>query len=497
VASGDPLPDRVILWTRVSPSEEATPGSGVGPAMTVTWEVAATSDFSSMVASGEVSTDSTRDHTVKVDPSGLPSASWLYYRFRCGGQISPTGRTRTAPARGDSPHSLRFGVASCSFYASGYFSAYRHLADKRDLDAVIHLGDYIYEYGKRDVDVRAHRPSHEVVSLADYRMRHAQYKQDADAQRLHARVPWICTWDDHESANNAWIGGAENHQAAEGNWQHRRQASEQAYFEWMPVRPESSPTGRHIYRRLAFGDLVELSMLDLRTYRTAPSGSATTGRPVWDERGSTVTGPDQFRWLKNGIRTSSARWKVVGNPVLFMPVLLPPLDRSTMGAVTDLLGVPPEGASVVGGWDGYRNDQVEMTNELAEHNVKDVVFLTGDIHTAWAADIPRDAAAYPQTGSVATEFVVPSVTSDSIGDVLGAAASEPVSEGVKALNHHVHYMNPSDHGYGVLTVMRQAAQMDWYFVSDRTRADSGEKHGVSFRVAAGTQRARRVSSPVR
>jgi alkaline phosphatase D len=222
VASGDPLPDAVILWTRVTPVATATPGSGVGPAVTVEWEIAEDDDFDRIVLHGEARTGPERDHTVKVDARGLDPATTYWYRFRTQGTTSPAGRTRTAPdADADVPR-LRMAVVSCANMQAGWFTAYRHLAERRDLDLVVHLGDYFYEYGPgqvSDLIVRPHDPPWETVTLADYRRRHAQYKADKDLQALHAVAPWVITWDDHESANDAWSGGASNHTpGAEGDW---------------------------------------------------------------------------------------------------------------------------------------------------------------------------------------------------------------------------------------------------------------------------------------
>jgi len=244
VASGDPLPDRVVLWTRVTPVPAATPGSGVGPAVRVSWQVSGDPGFRRTVASGTVSTGPRKDHTVKVDATGLRPATSYYYRFLLDGHVSRVGRTRTAPAHAADVARLRLGVVSCANLQAGWFSAYRHLAARDDLDAVLHLGDYLYEYapgeyglGQGNVDVRRHVPAREIVGLSDYRRRHAQYKRDADLANLPARFPFIVTWDDHESANDAWCGGAENHTpGVEGRWHARRAAAYRAYDEWMPAR---------------------------------------------------------------------------------------------------------------------------------------------------------------------------------------------------------------------------------------------------------------------
>ncbi|MBA2444603.1 MAG: alkaline phosphatase D family protein, partial [Nocardioidaceae bacterium] len=279
VASGDPLPTRVVLWTRITPSASLPPGVGGGPTVSGSWEVGRDQAFERVVDSGTFTTSPVSDYTVKVDAGGLQPDTAYYYRFIFKGISSRIGRTRTAPALSATPDNLRFGVVSCSNLQAGFFSPYRHLASRNDLDAILHLGDYLYEYGpgeygygNSDVDIRSHVPAHEMVSLRDYRQRHAQYKQDVDLQRLHAKLPFIATWDDHESANDAYRGGAENHSPeTEGDWQSRKAFAHQAYDEWMPTRMSGtakSGDGDHLYRGLRFGTLANLSMLDLRSYRS-------------------------------------------------------------------------------------------------------------------------------------------------------------------------------------------------------------------------------------
>jgi len=273
VASGDPVPGGILLWTRVS---------GFDAQVSVEWQIAADASFAVLVQSGAVPTGPDRDHTVKVDVGGLAPATTYWYRFGVAGAWSPTGRTMTAPAADDAITRLRLGVVSCANWEAGYFAAYRHLAERGDLNLVVHLGDYLYEYGTGDfaargVVVRATKPDHEILTLADYRTRHAQYKTDPDLQRLHASVPWIITWDDHEVANDMWSDGAENHTpGTEGDFAARKAAARQAYAEWMPVRLGADG---HIYRRLRYGNLVELSMLDLRSYRSQQAGGVVVDDP--------------------------------------------------------------------------------------------------------------------------------------------------------------------------------------------------------------------------
>lgn len=492
IASGDPLPDGVVLWTRVTVGPDAAPGSGGGAPATVQWEIAADSGFTAVVAAGSLRADAESDHTVKVDVRGLNPAQDYHYRFRALGETSAIGRTRTAPADSAAPARLRFGVVSCANWEAGYFAAYRHLAARDDLDAVIHLGDYLYEYaagsfGGRAGTVRRHEPAHEIVSLADYRIRHAQYKTDPDLMALHARVPFICTWDDHESANNAWSGGAENHDpGTEGSWPDRRAASIRAYSEWMPVRIQSATGAAQIYRRLRFGTLAELSMLDLRSYRDRQPEPGTREA---DDPARTITGARQMEWLTAGVVSGSARWQVVGNSVMLTPLAFPPLDPATTAAATAVFGIPREGAAPnTDQWDGYPADRRRLLRALTDRGIGDIVFLTGDIHSSWAADIPLDAARYPAGPTAGAEFVVPSVTSAGIGDLLPTSprtGSVALEQSVRALNPHIHYAELDSHGYGVVEIVPDRVRMDWYYVGDVTDAGTGVRRAAAWELPHG------------
>jgi len=484
----------VVLWTRVTPTPDATPGSGQGPDVEVTWEIASDPAFAAVVASGAAATGPGRDHTVKVDAGGLAPATTYYYRFSLAGAVSAVGTTRTAPAADAAVSRLRFGVVSCSNWQHGYFAAYRYLAERGDLDAVLHLGDYVYEYAADAGGPRQHVPANEMVSLADYRQRHAQYKTDEHLQRLHATVPVIATWDDHEVANDAWSGGAENHQpATEGDYAARKAAAHQAYFEWMPVRTEAD----RIYRRLRFGLLAELSLLDLRSYRSQQVGIGDGGA---DDPNRTITGPEQMAWLEQGLVNSGAQWKLVGTSVMVAQLQLPPLPADQLRALAELLGLPSEGISInPDQWDGYAADRRRLLNTLADNGIRDTVFLTGDIHSSWASDVPRNAGLYPLSPSVATEFVCTSVTSDNFDEILGVpprTTSLVLETAVQTLNRHIKYCELDSHGASVLEVTPAGAQMDWYYLGNRVDPASALTYARSYRVRAGTQRVQRVGTPI-
>ncbi|MFB8774468.1 alkaline phosphatase D family protein [Streptomyces broussonetiae] len=500
VASGDPLPDGILLWTRVTPAEEAVPGSGLGPDVTVSWTVATDRAFSNVVTKGATTATAASDHTVKADIRGLKPATDYWFRFSADGTDSPVGRARTAPAADAAVAGLRFGVVSCANWEAGRFAAYRHLAARGDLDAWLHLGDYIYEYGTgeygtRGTVVRPHEPAHEILTLADYRTRHGRYKTDPDLQALHAAAPVVAIWDDHEMANDAWSGGAENHtEGAEGAWAARQAAAKQAYFEWMPVRPAIAGT---TYRRLRFGKLADLSLLDLRSFR---SQQAALGDGSVDDPERTLTGRAQLDWLKAGLASSDTTWRLVGNSVMIAPFAVGSLSAELLKPLAKLLGLPQEGLAVnTDQWDGYTDDRRELLAHLRSHAIRNTVFLTGDIHMAWASDVPVNAGTYPLSASAATEFVVTSVTSDNLDDILKVSegtVSALASPVIRAANRHVHWVDTDRHGYGVLDLTAERAQMDYYVLADRTKADTASSWVRSYRTRSGTQKVERTYDPV-
>ncbi|MBZ5737699.1 alkaline phosphatase D family protein [Nocardioides mangrovi] len=514
VASGDPLPHAVVIWTRVTPTPASTPGSGKGPQVEVRWEVARDARFRRIVRSGRFATSAARDHTVKVDVTGLAPATDYHYRFHLGDATSRVGRTRTAPAADASPERLRFGVVSCANWQAGWFAAYRGLAARDDLDAVVHLGDYIYEYGPGqygygpdDEDIRTHVPAHEILSLTDYRQRHAQYKRDPDLQDLHARYPWIVTWDDHEVANDAYKDGAENHNTdlGEGDFHRRRARAHRAYDEWMPARLDGTARlgdGDRLYRRLRFGQLAEISMLDLRTYRdaqlTVPDGDVS-------DPDRTITGRAQMDWLKASLANKRAQWKVVGNPVMIAPVDFAALPHDLVDPINDVTGLlPRDGVAYnVDQWDGYTDDRREIFQHIRDHQVTDALFITGDIHSGWAAELPYDAATLSDPLAIGdtagVEFVCASVTSSNLKDITGTpprTTSVAVEELIKANNRHIRYLDFDSHGFSVLDLTAERAQMDWYVIGDRADRDTPITWSVSYATATGTGRIEQVEEPV-
>ena len=506
VASGDPLPHAVVLWTRVTPTPAATPGSGKGGKVTVRWEVATDKRFRRVVSTGRFVTSRGRDHTVKLDAKGLKPERWYYYRFHALGQTSPVGRTRSAPAEDATPENLRIGFTSCRNWPAGLFAAYRGLAQRDDLHAVVHLGDYLYESGSSNV--RAHEPDHEIVTLADYRTRHGQYKTDPDLQAAHANAPWIVTWDDHEVTNDSYATGAENHQpgpvdeGGEGDYAKRRARAHRAYDEWMPARMDGTARlgdGTRLYRRLRFGTLAELSMLDLRTYRDQQISDPGYDTGV-DDPERTITGEPQMEWLLEGLAQERAQWKVVGTSVMFSPLKVAALPRDVAGAINTLAPLIPQDGVYANPdqWDGYTADRRTVVEHLAANGVQDTVFLTGDIHSGWACELPLDTSTQPLYGdSYGVEFVCSSVTSNNLKDITGAPQLTPLVEtAILANNRHIKYLDFDNHGYSVLDITPERAQMDWYVIGARDDANTPIEWSTSYETIAGTGRVTAVDAPV-
>ncbi len=491
VASGDPLQRRVILWTRV------TPVSTTPRKLFVRYVVARDPQMRHVVERGFARTGPDRDYTVKVDADGLKPGTTYYYRFFCRGAASAVGRTRTLPQ--GRTERLRLVVASCSNHAAGYFNAYARIAERADVDAVLHLGDYIYEYGPDEYgSVRTPQPPREMVSLADYRARHAQYKKDADSQAMHRQHPVIAIWDDHEITNDTWVGGAENHQpATEGDYATRVNVGLQAYYEWMPVRQPDPREPRRNQRAFRFGDLVDLSMLEERLSARSQQLPATIPIPGFGtgfvqagpfaDASRTLLGADQEAWLAGRLRGSGAVWKFIGQGVMFAQLKAVAAPLAAGGGV--FLNADQ--------WDGYQpaRDRIYsvIKGDAATPGVDNVVVLTGDIHSSWAADLTQDpnnpdlaSGGYqPATGegSRAVEFVTTSITSPAIPDPTGSTAAL-----LRGINPHFKYIDFTRRGYLLLDVTRGKTVAEWWYVDTVDSPSAVHVFGTAFEVSAGSNR---------
>ncbi len=503
VASGDPLPTAVLLWTRVTPSAAATPGSGAGPSVAVRWQVAGDPGFRTVLREGTARTSAARDHTVKVDVHGLQPYTRYWYRFTALGSTSPVGRTQTAAGEGR-VHALRLGFVSCSNWTGGFFAAYRHLARRGDLDAVLHLGDYLYEYGNGAdrygpdslAGRRDHVPATEVLTLADYRARHGQYKTDPDLQAAHAAYPWIVTFDDHEVANNTYDTGAENHTpGVEGDFAQRRAAAYRAYVEWMPLRVPDQHVrheGQRFWRRFSFGPLADLSVLETRQNRSEQV-PASDSRGLADP-GRVLVEPEQMAWLKDGVGAGGRSWHLLANQVVLTRVQLQPglPGQDRLGRLG--YGTPPFNTDQ---WDGYQDDQRELTLAM-QASPADTVVLTGDIHSSWANEVPVDPGTYAVTGdSAGVEFVCPSVTSDGFAEILGGPqAAQAATTALQVVNPNIKYLDGVGHGYAVLDVTPARVQADFWHLSDRTDPQATQHLAASWQTRRGSRAVEPADGPV-
>ncbi|MEQ3745663.1 MAG: alkaline phosphatase D family protein [Henriciella sp.] len=493
VASGDPLPDSVIIWTRVTP-DSAFPDESVP----VSYGVFSDAEMTTPIAYGEGYARANRDFTVKVSVDGLSPDTEYFYRFiarTVGGDVrSVNGRTKTTAQGGDAP--VRFAVISCSNYPFGRFHVYREISKTPDLDAVIHLGDYLYEYGLDGYGAsvgkeigRNHEPPLEIVTLDDYRTRHAQYKTDSDLQAAHAAAPWLCTWDDHESANDSYRTGAENHnpEAGEGNWTDRKQAAVQAYLEWMPVRdPEVGKAREALYRRFDFGDVASVLCLETRlTGRSEeiswfteiggiepaqiPFAAAGTMVKVQNQE-RTMLGPVQEVWLDGELKDSAKKtaWQVLANQIVMARVRPPNFAKSltdAQKAAQDVnyislliefsqLGLPWN----LDAWDGFPAARDRLYKSAKDANAR-LVTLTGDTHTAWANTL-LDADG-DQRG---VEFGCTAVTSPGFGTYMKAV--DDIGEQFAAANAEVDFYDPHDNGWTLVTLTKDEVKADYKKVSD-------------------------------
>ncbi len=489
IASGDPLRDRVILWTRVS--------GKTGP-VAVTWQIARDAAFLDIAGAGRLTAEAGRDHTVKVDATALEPATDYWYRFRAGDVFSPVGRTRTLA---DETDKVVLAMVCCSLYSNGYFNGYRAVADLAEVDAVVHLGDYIYEYGAgpmaygmgngRLLD-RIPEPLHDTVTLDDYRRRHAQYKLDIDLQAAHARAPWICVFDDHEICDNPWKGGAANHHPGEGPWATRKAAAIKAYREWLPIRDPAGPMSENqaetVYRTFRFGRLAELFMVETRLLARSKQLDYRGDVPL-DARGEPdfaafrtkledpareLFGAAQRQWLGATLDASVAdgvHWQVLGSQVLMARLtgpdlspllanmqpaiaLAPEATRLHLDLLSQVFHQDPPLPLNLDAWDGYPAERERLYAMLKASGARPVV-VSGDSHCAWANQL------HDQAGDmVAVEIGVTAISSPTrwldawlpdlhVADVLATRNDEVVAA------------DDGHNGFVRLTLTLDAARAEW------------------------------------
>lgn len=441
VASGDPLADRVIIWTRVT-------GDGTG-SIPVRWQVAMDTNFMQMVAEGETEARADRDFTVKVDALLPYAGTTYYYRFFAMGCWSMVGRTRTSPA---TMQNIRLALVSCSSIWSGYFNAYEALAQRNDIDVILHVGDYIYDFV--DEDEQRNMPADAINSsnpdsLEAVRQRYRYYRKDPFLRHAHQQHPWVIVWDNHDIDHNAG-----------------REASMRAFHEWIPIRSPEAGNPNLIYRRLSFGPLLDLIMLDTR-HIGRNSISQETGKP-------SILGDQQFQWLKNQLIESQAHWRILGNQVLMAPcrILGKPISENM--------------------WDGYAADRERLLRVLVDHAIPNTLIATGDAHLSFAANLQIDGFA------AAVEVLPSSVTRGNLDEqvkgLLGSIAKGGFAAAVKLFNSHIRYFESTRHGYGVIDLKEEGATLEfWYVPHEELSQDQEMAHAVY--VANGQQRMTSEDAP--
>ena len=464
VASGDPLPDRVILWTRVTPEDSVS-------SISVKWEIAEDANFSSVYKSDSLSTTPERDYTVKVDVDALKPDQIYYYRFMALGKTSITGRTKTAPIA--AKDSLKFAVVSCANWEWGYFNAYDKIADRAVLDGVLHLGDYIYEYGIAkygDTTIgRINIPPHEVVSLEDYRTRYSLYRLDKGLRRIHQQHPFIAIWDDHEIANNSYMTGAQNHQPEEGDYSTRKAAARQAYYEWIPIRESGQ-----LYRSYSFGPLADVIMLDERLAGRSVQLDSLTD-PTYNNTDRSMLGKEQLAWFESSLKNSTGTWKVIGNQVIFSDVYLS--------------AVYPNMPRNLDSWDGYPAEKKSIRDFIVQNKIQNMLFTTGDTHASWAIEAATDVK--KTYTPFAIELGVTSVSSGNGDDGPHRKPVDTVKLSEQALmrnNPHVKYLNDRDHGYLLVTLYPARSKAEWFYVKTLREPQSEEFLGQKYEIEKGSSR---------
>ncbi|MCC6412108.1 MAG: alkaline phosphatase D family protein [Saprospiraceae bacterium] len=518
VASGDPTSTSLVIWTRLTPENAPEPVFGQ-------YFVALDTTFANLVQTGDFTAESSNDYNVKIELDGLTEGTTYYYYFRALNANSLIGRGKTCPETSDN---LKFAIVSCSNFEGGFFNAYEMIAVRNDLDAVVHLGDYIYEYGAGTYGIplpdRINDPTTEILTLSDYRTRYSLYRLDPDLIRLHQQHTFISIWDDHESANDSYTDGAQNHQTNEGDWNTRKAISKQVYFEWMPVRnnPDNS-----VYRAVRYGNLCDLFMLDTRLEgRVEPPVHFDTP----DVPARNIISDTQYNWLITNLKQSDAQWKILGNQVLFSTFNVgfaggafdgvpDPTNIDSIRAAEDLF---------IDNWESYPTQRNNIIDSLRLLGIDNVVITTGDSHCSWAFDVTKQAVVYPGVfnlpqanpynpttqagydpvsgnGSWAVEFGTPSVSSPNFNESVGDALTEqfeqlinkpiPSPLGSLEYNPHLKYVDLDRHGYFLLDVKADSIQADYYYVPTVAVDTTGETFGQAMVVLTEQNRLKTGTAP--
>ncbi len=517
IASGDPLSNGVILWTRVTP---INPNDGP---IEVKWQMDQSPDFTNPSTSGTASASAASNWTVKVDAGGLQPGTSYYYRFQTDIYTSPTGKTLTLPE--GKTAAARFAVVSCSNWQQGYFNAYDHIARQDHFDAIIHLGDYFYEYGADSVlgtemakMGRLHEPRHEIISLSDYRTRHAQYRTDPSLQAVTAKMPMIAIWDDHEMTNDSWSKGAENHQENEGSWEARKEAALRAYYEWMPVRdPAAGKPRESLFRAFEWGDLLTLTALETRLL--------ARGEPIiiddYFDLLKTEGGPEKFKveflndpardmlgdaqldFVASTLKSSKDAgkpWRLVANQVVMGKVMTPDMTphvtedalaaiEKAWSGVRTFVEVSKYGLPVYpDSWDGYPAAREKLYARMKSEGVTDMFVITGDAHEFWVNDLKDNGG-----DKMGIEIGTTSVSSETLAAFM-REATEPYALLMTQANPDVRYYNPLNNGYVDITFERDRAQTRLIGVDNVLSEDYSVFETASFTVRP-TRTSLKVANP--
>lgn len=457
IASGDPLYNSVIIWTRVTPEYTSD--------IKVIWNISDNEGMKNSIQSGELITNQTKDYTVKVDVKNLLANKTYYYQFEALGKKSIIGKTKTTSS--SNLDKLELAFASCSNYEWGYFNNYGLMADDKSLDAIVHLGDYIYEYGPGaygDTLIgRKTYPKKEIVTLQDYRYRYSQYRTDENLMRAHKNHPFITIWDDHESANNSYLEGAENHQAIkEGNWSIRKNTAVKAYYEWMPIRDD-----KNHYREFTFGNLLNLFVLDTRfAGRTIQVENEKD--PHYLDADRKIIGDLQFEDLMKSLNKKT-KWKIIGNQVPFGPMVND--YKEGKGKYMD-------------GWDGYPIERKKIVNAIQKDNIENLIIMTGDYHSSFAFETDLNGTKSTKD-NIAVELIVPSINSANFNEYMTDDVVDMREEAFYKFNQHLKYVNVRDHGYVKLVIKKDEVKAKFLFSKYIKKPSLEQFEGKEFLIKSG------------
>ena len=484
VASGDPLTDRVVLWTRVT-----TDAPGDVP---VAWVIAHDAGITDVVASGEVVATADGDSSVHVDVAGLEPDTHYWYGFRAAERDSPIARTRTLPA---TTEHLRFAMVSCAKFNAGFFNAYARIAGREDLSFLLHLGDFIYEASNTPpasqtpgADIgRPFEPLHECVTLDDYRTRYNQYRRDPDVQLLHSMHPVIATLDDHEFADGAWREGATEHKPEYGTWADRKANAFRAREEWCPIRRPDPANPERVWRSVPIGGLADLFIIDTRTRRDEP-----VREPAMSDPSRTALGPEQRQWLLDSIDESRATWRILANPSVMGRTWSPDLPDDVKPGLTKVKLLADDMAGPdFDQWDGYPAERELMLDHIADNGIDNLVVLSGDVHVSLVIDLHHN-----EDDPVAAEFVTPSLTSQNLDDKMkwerGSEQSRAIAARAVELLADWQWADLDSHGYVVIDVNPQRLTAQYWHLDTVLDRTPNEELASTWVVKHGSRRATRV-----